>query len=750
MSLPEPPVSLTGGCSVLFDNTLYAYTSAGFQSLALEEGAEWVELPSGESVEGGVCVGSTPKESSTAGLFVVGGTSGSSDYTGLQKFTYSTGEWETITPQSLVTKDRVYHSAIYVSGADSILVYSGTTDGNPNLSQQTFTISTSEPYGVLAYQSTVSTPGVAPILLQWSETQAVMVGGTETNTKVMLFDTTNVWTDSGIILAQPLPKNTTEVKAAIITADDGSKHLYTFDLSTSPNTVNRTVLVDANGTPMVNATPVPKADLAERDLTIDNWPQYNSSLAPSTTRSGWSLATNSEGLMVMSGGSEGDPLCVFDGKDNSWKNTTAIFASEGRFQIQSTPTSATASSGSPTATSATSATGMAETSPATTTAVTSSSSSDDDGMPGTTLLGIVLGTVFGVAIILLIILFMFKRAKNKQRHAEAGHARRASGFPEEKVYLPDDDLAQASGGYFRGHVPQDSAGSFSSMAMLMGKTPKPTIQRKPSNDSKRSSVSSIMNKQFKSTIGRPQPQQPPVPEFLAQEDVGNAYTANIATSNAQPRPRAGPPVNREGSLRRSSGWNRYWSGGSSLNILGFGNNGHSSKRETAASEQSSFYSDKHRMTQDSATVPNRMTQDSATVPPLHVDGRPEFSRVKSGSPTVSQYNPRVREAASAQIERPVSAVSAVSALSSSGYSSGIPPSIHDTWDPDVMKKAWGSERAPSSAYSQSNYPTALGAPGTGRPPTNASRQPQFTTAPSSDMSWLNLGDNNNHNSRPYH
>ncbi|KAI0842977.1 hypothetical protein F5Y06DRAFT_78242 [Hypoxylon sp. FL0890] len=731
MSLPQPPVSLTGACSVIFNNTLYSYSSAGFESLALEDGAEWTTLPDGQPVEGAVCVGSTPKDLSTAGLFVVGGMSSSADYPGLQKFTYSTGKWETISPEVWVTQNRTWHSATYLNGSDSILIYSGSTDGQPNLSSQTFTVAASKPYSVLAFQSAISPPGVAPILLPWSETQAVMIGGNPTNTKVMLFDPAASWSDSGITLAEPLPKNTTYIKAAIIQGDDASKHLYTFDLTTSPNTVNRTMLLNAGAAPVANAAPVVASgssrrlveediEVEKRALTVDNWPKYNSTLAPHTTRNGYSIATDPNGLVVMSGGSEDDVLCMFNAKENTWKNATAIFGEEkGTFSIESAPSSTSSTSSStPTSTSSSSEvpTVATTTAPASAPAATSGNT----GLPATTLLGVVLGTIFGFAIILLGLLFWIKHLRRRQNYLETGHARRASGIPDEKDFF-GPEVAKASGGQFRGHAPQNSAGSFSSMAILMGKVQKPAVQRKPSNDTKRSSVSSIFSKQFKSTISRPQPQNPE-PEFITTDEKGVSF----ATTANEPKPRPRPAVNREEGLRRSSGWNRYWSGGSALSVLGFGNSNRASQREAADSEPSSIYSDR-----------NRLTQDSATVPPLQVEGRADLNRVHSASPTVSQYNPKISEGMTAQIERPVSVVS------SSGYSSGIPASVNESWDPTMAKKTWDTERAPSSAYSQSIYQTALGVPGASRPSTGLSSQPQLAMASkSNDLSWLNLGDNN--------
>ncbi|KAI0974561.1 hypothetical protein F4678DRAFT_381220 [Xylaria arbuscula] len=756
MLLPEPKVALVGGCTVIFNNTLYSYSGAGFQSLNLDEGAVWNKLPSGKSVDGAVCVGSTPKDSLVAGLFVVGGKSSEADYPGLQKFTYSTGKWETITPVTTVTKDRVYHSATYLNSTDSILIYAGSTDGKAELSQQTFTIGTSEPYGVLAYQSDISPPGVAPLLLPWSETQAVLIGGNSWNTQVMLFDTTaNVngivgsWVDSGITLAEPLVQNTTTVKATIIEGDDGSKHLYTFGLTSLPNVVNRTVLIDANGAPVVFSAPVKPATkrteeetddktlVNERALLANNWPPYNSTYAPKSTRIDYSIATDPKGLVVMSGGNAEEVLCIFNAKANSWENATAVLDTKS-LSIQSTPpaisTSTTTSSTSSATSSATSVTSAAAT---TNTPASAASTSSKSTLPSTTVLGIVLGSIFGAAFLLALILLFLKRRRQRQSFTETGHARRASGIPEKDFF--HEDIAKTSGGYFRGHIQQDSQSSFSSMAIFLGKAQKPAIQRKGSSEKRRVSNSSMYSKDIKQTISRPQPQMTTQPSFLTQP-------ANIVMppEPAQPKPRTRRTDDTDSALRRSSGWNRYWSGGST-SIMGFGGSS-KSRRDTEVSDESSHYSDT-----------NRMTQDSATVPPLQVpaEGRPSFHRVNSGSPTVSQYDPKIREGLSGQIERPVSAVSAIS---SSGYSSGIPPSVHEAWDP-VPQKPWGIDRAPSSAYSsgvvsESLYPTGLGAPTASRPPiaVGMSTQPQLAVASmSTDMSWLNLGDSDRpgNNNRMY-
>lgn len=731
MAPPTPPVALDGDCSVIYNNTLYAYSSSAFQSLRLEQGAEWKQLPGGQPVQGGVCVGSTPQDPAVAGLYVVGGTSSDSDYQGLQKFTYSSGKWESITPEVPVTQSRRWHSATYLNASGSILIYAGAQDGSDNLSSQTFTVAASSPYTVLAFQS-VAPPAVAPILVPWSDTQAVMIGGDPTNTKIMLFDPASSWVESGATLMHPLEKNSTVVKGTIIQGDDGSKHLYTFDATQSPNVVNRTVLLDGTGAPVTKAAPVLQNDESSpekstrRALEAGNWPPYNSTFVSTTPRSDYSLATRPDGLVVMSGGDRNDVLCMFDARSNTWNNATARLAG-AQIDVASAPTPSEA------ATTAVSATRTPT--PSSTAAAAAPSTSSP--LPPASILGIALGSILGTAVILICMLFFLRHIRRKRRHAEAGHSRRASGAPPaEKGPFPDG-TAQASGGYFKGHSQQESDGSVSSMAILMGKVQKPAMQRKASVDTQCSSSSNVHNKQFRNAMGRPEPQL--VPDTILEPPNEPRDEKPAAVPAAQPVPRNAPEFTRDGSIRRSSGWNRYWSGGSMMNILGYGS---SARRETVQSEQSSQYSDTQRM-----------TQDSATVPPLRVEGRPSFSQVHSGSPRLAGYSNHVEDGMMGQLERPPSNTS------SSGYSSGIPPSVQDEWDPTRANKPWGSDRAPSSAYSsgQSMLPTGFGFPNNnnnGRPPTGVSRQPQLVKAKTStDMSWLNLGDNGastiNSNAHPY-
>ncbi|KAK2059936.1 pre-mRNA splicing factor CLF1 [Colletotrichum caudatum] len=763
MKVPEPKVALENICSVIHDNILYTYSAGAFQSLALEQGAEWKTLAQGEAVTGAVCVGSTPKDPSQAGLYIVGGKAASADYRGLQKFTYSTGKWESITPQDPVTQDRLLHGATYLPGSDQIVMYGGSQDGYSGPSTQTFVVGASAPYNTRAFSSTAA-PVVNPMLLPWSDTQAALVGGSATNTKIMLFSPDTVWTDSGATLAEPLTKDTTAMKAVIIKGDDGSKSLYTFDLSMTPNQVKRMVLFDGSGAPVVNSAAVSKkaardapGEFVKRALTLSDWPAYNGTFAPSGTRLNSAVAQDSDGLVVFAGGSgsANDSLCIFNARGNTWEDA-AQKLSEQDVLISSESTS---SAGSAVPTQTSNLLGPSfSTLPASVSASASASSAASSataavGAPAAvnanTILGIVLGTITGIMILLGLVLFCIRRRRAKKlQNGEGLNARGMSprGFVDEKAGLGygNDDFGPAPGGHFRGHQQQESAGSFSSMAILMGKV-------NGNNASKPGAPRDDSNSFFKSTIGKPIPQSNDEPALSppSRDEKGVSFAADVV----EPRPAGrGAPVGRNGETRRSSGWNRYWSGGSALNILGFGN----SKRTTVDSDRSSRYSngnDKNRITQDSATVPplHLITQDLSTVPPIQHDGRPELSRVVSGSPTVSNYSNQIpfRDGVSATIEssrRPQSDMS-------SGYSSGIPESVRDTWDPTGPSRPWGADRAPSSVYAESLYPTSLAPSLPSRPPQaeyriGVSQQPPLAmAATSSDMSWLNLGEINKQNQR---
>lgn len=789
MTLPEPEVPLTNACAVIFENTLYTYSANAFQSLELKPGATWKKLDQGEKVTGGVCVGATTGTAATSSLFIVGGKGQTEGYQGIQKYSYTTKKWESLQLPAPVTQDRLLHGAVYLNATDSILVYAGNQDGSTGLSTQTYAIGASAPHYVRSFEANVP-PAINPILLPWSDSEAVMIGGSTSNTQVMIFKPETGWRDSGATLAAPLAKDTSAIKAALVRGDDGSQNLFTFDMTQSPNLVQRILLTTGPEQPIQNAGPAKKRNVTtqkeersaseRRDvLNVLTWPQYNATLAPTSMRSNYAIAQDANGMVVFVGGNSEEPLGIFNAKDNSWYNATDMLVEQqvklaeftsSTISETSTATSTTSSrttstslttSEAPTTLVTATPTTASSVSPisAATAAVSSSaeSSGNSTGYKSNTniILAAVLSSIFGLAIVLFAIYFCIKR-KGKQQ--QAGHARSGSGgsegsYNEKSGYgFPPDTKGPFRG---HGHQAQDSYGSMSSLAMIGGRT----NQQKPGRSSpghklsisttfgRRNSDDSTF-KAFKSTISKPIPvsqsisPEPPQNPFLAPDEKEISFAA----TSTQPIPRNPAPVaNVDPETRRSSGWNRYWSGGSALNVIGLGNNTNSavvnqvSQRTTVVSDVSSHYSEHPQ---------HRMTQDSATVPPLQVyEPRMSFNRVNSGSPTIAhhKHDDKLYEGISGQIEmhRPVSGVSSIS-----GYSSGIPASVHDTWDPTEFTKSWGADRAPSSAYSASIYTTPL-APA-GRAPSQLAQQqgggvpprPPQQQVVRDDISWLNLGDQN--------
>jgi len=95
-------------------------------------------------------------------------------------------------------------------------------------------------------------------------------------------------------------------------------------MTVQPTSVNRTILIDENGNPVTDSAPVKANDvriasnttqnshallddrsLVRRgNLTIANWPMYNDSLAPLSTRENFAVARDQSGMTVITGGNQ--------------------------------------------------------------------------------------------------------------------------------------------------------------------------------------------------------------------------------------------------------------------------------------------------------------------------------------------------------------------------------------------------------------------------------------------------------------
>lgn len=344
---------------------------------------------------------------------------------------------------------------------------------------------------------------------------------------------------------------------------------------------------------------------------------------------------------------------------------------------------------------------------------------------------------------------VFRWRRKKRAYSEAGHQRRSSGIPVEKDAMAFSDLPQMSSTReLQNHVPQNSQGSFSSMAILLGRAGHKRGEK--SSGSVGSNTSSQFNKKFRKDISNPIPQEQPLDMYGDQSRLTTERAVEpprvVSSKPPLTRPRGDSKAARRGSTRRSSGWNTYWSGGAgAMSILGFGSKRNTYNSDSGESEGSQY----------SESRPGHLTQSSAGVPPLKF-GQPEINSVRSGSPTVANMSrvPLAREH-TGQIERHNSIGG--SSFSSFGeddrrndaFSSGIPASVteHDSWGP-VDRQDWAKPpRGMSNAYTESVYAQTMPRstmPGFPRdtqfplPPTSPQYPPAHTQKPS-DMSWLNLG-----------
>ncbi|KAL1875027.1 hypothetical protein Plec18167_005695 [Paecilomyces lecythidis] len=726
MSIPTPPVPLEGHCSVIHNNTLYVYTPDAFLSLPLELNGKWQKLPMGQAVTDALCVkGGTQGDNNRESLYVVGGTASSPDYSGLQAYSFDDKKWQTIDTPGTSLQNRTNHGAAYINSTASLLIYAGTQDGSDAPTTSTFVVSTVPPFGMESLNSQGAYPAVAPMLLPWDENSAALVGGDATTTSVFVFNSTGGWQNSGASLAQALPE---QVQCALVSGSDGSKVLETFDMSTSPNTVSRVALLDAGGvpappgqlvgTPSASSAPAQtSATKTKRGLTLADFPAYNGTLAPDVTRNGFSLAQDANGLVVISGGSKTDPLCVFDSSGNRWMNTTKLFHGD---ELQKPLVTQSASSTSSSSSSTTSATAAATTSaisspPA---ATTSAASSKSDSRTGT-IIGATLGSVLGF-ILLLIIILLILRCLRKKREGAGGMGRKGQADDKDRLSFQDrglEPLALSATPMGRGPVPSMSADS---LAIMSGKysgsnsLASPMSQRGLFAEKNKSPLTTIMSSRQDAT---------PSPQTAADR------------SSPDERPR--------GDRTTDEGWSKYFEDNNATSFVDA-----KSPRSTVSSDQTrSDYRGSAWPTVNSGLAPLNLG--------VLDDHRP-LGRVPTGSPSTEHPDRGLffQEGQSARI----SSADSVSLASDDGdygrdaYSSGVPASILD-------ERGW--PRPASSNYTDSVYASTNVGRDTLMIPSrsashsqrNANRKNRGSSAiipeyyndnsqtrsnVNSDMSWLNL------------
>ncbi|KAI9800083.1 MAG: hypothetical protein M1825_004265 [Sarcosagium campestre] len=725
MSSPlRPPKALRDHCSIIYNNTLYAFSPEGFQSLPLEEGGEWKELSSGVPVADASCVdATTSKDKRKHFLYVIGGTRKTTKeaYTGIQRYQFAEKKWESLDVEDadVITQNRTKHSAVYLEESSTILIYAGDQNGSTIPSSATFLLSTLKPYSLTSLTSKAP-PAVDPMLLAWNESHAVNVGGSNGNKQVSIFSPSAGWSQLDITLRAAIGS---DEKAALVNGDDGSKVLEVFDMSKSPNTVGRIVLQGPDGKPSKRSTKrsnsarkqqrsssPPPAKRRKRDLTLAEWPEYNSTLAPKTKRSRFSIAQDSKGLVVISGDDDQEPLAIFDAQRNEWQNATDFIKGK---EITVDTSAVSSISGVPSGTKTAAPTTTAETSAAAATGPSGKSRA-------LKILGATLGGIFGVAFLLILVLVLLRWRKKKRLYRDAAHHRRASGNPgDEKDRLSFADRGTSSMGNFAGlgWTPDQFRNSSSSSAIISGRSE--NVQKGTYLSDGDSNGYMLSKVKGKSPLGDPDSTQP----------KGVAFA---------PMP-AGEGTSKDGAGKeRSSGWSRYFSGNSATNLVHMGGEG---SNDAGA--------DSH----GNARITSEASHDSARVPPLSgaraADAR-TFPLAGSGRPNADRHESSGTES---------------SDVSRDAFSSGIPASVHDdsTWTP-IGRQHWSSDRAPSSVYTNSMHGSMLPRDINADAFPAVPRDSTVTTFPGagpgvavrdvhgydgdrqgnldpahSDMSWLNLG-----------
>lgn len=711
----------------------------------------------GVSLTGAKCSqGWVEGDSSKPALFVVGGSanSSSSGYSGLQRYSFLDRTWETITPVVKVTENRQHHGSVFLNDSSSLLIYAGSQDSSTGASTQTFVISTVSPYNVLSFESKNAPPVTDPILLSWNETSALMVGGDTSNLEVFTFDPTGGWQNVGVTLTSGIPDQST-ASCALLSLDDGSKVLEVFDMAASPNTVNNTVLLTAGGA-VASVGDTVGARKQRRDLTLSNFPSYNGTNAPDSTRQNFSLAQGPNDLVVISGGSDDASLCIFNQSANGWVDASDFFASkQTTITVGGTSTSSVASATA----AATSSTGSG------------GSSNNNSTNHALIILGGVLGAVFGVAALLIIALFVLRWLKKKR---QGEHKRRQSSFPQDSkgrrrstsfsFHEQDQEpFSKAGMPMARGPAQStDSAAFFKEIAF-----PSATSQRAYGQGLRKPSISQPIPLQTRS--------DETVKKSLPSSGIADASSGEVD-------PSLHPPTKR----KTDEGWSTYFQGNNAVDLT--------DGRSTYASQVTQ--SDYRGSAWPDFTAPRSPTSTRAQ-PGLGPHIRQ--GNVPMGSPSLEHTSVDSRTyglAVSEGIPGKISSTHSLSSLSDidvhdeehedvdfekmgDAYSSGIPASIRDDNHWNTLGPNHPSYRPPSSNYTQSIYPPATvygdsrpasrwptgendAQPALPKPITNTQQQkPVRPPRPSqasdqmrdyfgvntersrtpSDMSWLNLGNN---------
>ncbi|KAF3385393.1 hypothetical protein F1880_002240 [Penicillium rolfsii] len=323
---------MEGHCSVISGNTLYVYTPNGFTSIELKVNSTWISLPSARvSVSNPVCLkgGIEGSQNEDEALYVVGGTTTNSTYSGLQRFSFKDGSWKILGSGNTRLTDLTGHGAGFVASSSSIVIYAGNQGASAStaLSSQSYLISTVYPYVSTSVLAQGAPPLINPQIIPWNSTHVALFSGDDGsggNKAVWTYNVATQWESSPVSLPSAI---STSTPLSLLSASGDSKVLQYFSMDASPNTVTNLELLSSDGTPVSPAVVV--GSLSKKRST-GIYPKYNDTLAPSYKWSEYALAQGANGMVVLSSGKSNDSLAIFNQTSNSWVNSTELFYGKSR------------------------------------------------------------------------------------------------------------------------------------------------------------------------------------------------------------------------------------------------------------------------------------------------------------------------------------------------------------------------------------------------------------------------------------
>ncbi|EGE00420.1 hypothetical protein TESG_07764 [Trichophyton tonsurans CBS 112818] len=758
MPSPKPPFELKDHCSLIHQNVLYVFSPAGFMSLALEPNAKWSKLAMGKSVAGASCFkGPTDGDMNNPAFYVVGGTGGPDDYLGVQSYSFLDKKWKFPPLDGNNMKNRLDHDAVFIESQSSILVFAGSTNGNPTPSTETFMISmNSNLYHVESRDGPVA-PSTKPILLPWGKDSVLLVAGSGDN-KVYEFKE-NAWHMFDRVLESPVPDptNTPVIANPYI---DGNMALQVFDLAASPVTVRTDNLVQPGAPHRRSIHSRHHGHIHSTVQKRDSYPAYNSTLAPTGSRTGASVAADPgyNNRVVISGGNNEEPIVIFNQDDNAWLDIKDFFSvSTTSSASSSTMTSSSmtviSSTSTPTITSAPSFT------PYPTETETSSTSSDraDDVVPPDgrtlTIIGATLGTLLGIGAIIIIILLVLAWRRRTSLYCQHAKEKHMNSDDKDRFSFQDagvEPLTRSIQPIARGPVPSTDSWAY---------------------------VAGQVDDYSRASLNPSPPAPPPTRGMPISEKSPSPLRTMEAAHEERPDSDVYPPVSTNKPVfgavvdhRQSEADDRLTDEGWSKYFQRDKDNG--SIKSRASSVDSKYSKSDYKSDYQSDYRGSGWPHVSAEVPPLKFGGPQPLGMVASGSPSTetppkwpfTQHQGMAAKISSADSisinsddfydDRRDTGRDTLRDTKSDAFSTGAPGSTHDV---DRWGRVSREPRVPSSNYSNSVYYDNPGPPYTGGPDRYLNPMHPESRAPSShygrntrsasrgilssDISWLNIGSN---------